>query len=186
VVDEVPAALLKFGHEHWGVLDQLLVVFELGACEPFVLLCSGHAAILLSILVRSTSVGEEIWSMTMSLSSPASRISSRHSGPPQPCEGQARGTPTEGLDTYSTRQLLQKACPQRCRSICEYCKHAEHLAMFAELMAAITGASFAYASSNSAWVRPATISMLTLPLALPFFSPSFFHTISLSPAFTSA
>jgi hypothetical protein len=25
-----------------------------------------------------------------------------------------------------------------------------------------------------------------LPLALPFFSPSFFHTISLSPAFTSA
>ena len=26
----------------------------------------------------------------------------------------------------------------------------------------------------------------TLPLALPFFSPSFFHTISLSPAFTSA
>jgi len=26
----------------------------------------------------------------------------------------------------------------------------------------------------------------TLPLALPFFSPAFFHTISLSPAFTSA
>ena len=26
----------------------------------------------------------------------------------------------------------------------------------------------------------------TLPLTLPFFSPSFFHTISLSPAFTSA
>jgi hypothetical protein len=26
----------------------------------------------------------------------------------------------------------------------------------------------------------------TFPLALPFFSPSFFHTISLSPTFTSA
>ena len=129
----------------------------------------GHATILLSILVRSTSVGDEIWRMTMSLSSPVSRISSLHRGAPQPCEGQTRGKPTEGLDTYSTRQLLQKAWPHRCRSICECCEHAEHRTMFAELMAAITGASFAYASSNSAWVCPATTSMLAshaMPVSL--------------------
>jgi hypothetical protein len=41
------------------------------------------------------------------------------------------------------------------------------------------------AKASALWIN-LNILPCTLPLTLPFFSPSFFHTISLSPAFTSA
>jgi hypothetical protein len=40
--------------------------------------------------------------------------------------------------------------------------------------------------NSELWIEIRIPSLSTLPLALPFSSPSFFHTISLSPAFTSA